>query len=241
MGNLLETRPRGVSWWRELAAEQGHNTFLMAFSRGKDSIAATLSLLEAGFDLIPFTMIGVPGLSFVEESLTYYERVLFGGRHIIRAMYPHFARIFTEGAYQPPERLAIAEACGFGFDISHIQNSILQGLDMPADTYTAIGVRAFDNMMRRKIIAVNGPVVASKRQFYSIWDMSIAQLINIITRHDVNLPPDYRLWGHSFYEIQPEYLFAIREHYPDDYRKILEWFPLAQAEMFRFDHMVNAA
>jgi hypothetical protein len=46
---------------------------LLAFSRGKDSIATALAP-RGRIDVVPFTYIHVPGLSFVEESLAYYEK-----------------------------------------------------------------------------------------------------------------------------------------------------------------------
>lgn len=45
------------------------------------------------------------------------------------------------------------------------------------------------------------------------------------------------MWSHSFFELVPEFLARVRTHYPADYKRILEWFPLAEAEMFRWDRM----
>lgn len=54
-------------------ARQGRPV-LLAFSRGKDSIAAWLALRDAGVDVRPFHLYLVPGFTFVEESLAEYER-----------------------------------------------------------------------------------------------------------------------------------------------------------------------
>jgi hypothetical protein len=63
------------------------------------------------------------------------------------------------------------------------------------------------------------------------------RLVDSIHHSGIKLPVDYQMWGHSFFELMPEFLVSIREHFPDDYRKILDWFPLAEAEMFRYDRM----
>jgi hypothetical protein len=211
---------------------------MIAFSRGKDSIGTSVGLLDAGFDLCPFAMIGVPNLSFIEESLAYYETKLFGGKHIIRTLYPHFAKIVTEGAYHYPDWLPVGDAAALYFDVGDITEAIARHEGLSPLTYTAIGVRAADNMLRRKIIAVNGPVIKSKRQFYAIWDWTVDTLTERIVRFGVKLPPDYRIWSHSFFELTSEYIIGVKKHYPDDYKKILEWFPLAEAEVFRYEKML---
>jgi hypothetical protein len=48
---------------------------LLAFSRGKDSIAVALALRD-DIEVIPFHYDDLPGLEFVEESLAYYEKNL---------------------------------------------------------------------------------------------------------------------------------------------------------------------
>ena len=235
----LSHRPRGVEWWRDLARQQGHNTFLIAFSRGKDSLSAAIALRDAGFDLIPFTFIGTPGLSFIEDALDYYERNLFGGRHIARVVGPGFLHLMRHGMYALPQWLPVTDALKVAvntdtFDV-HIQDCLLAQHGLPPATMTAKGIRALDNLWRRRILVMNGPVVYKKRQFYTNWDWSISKVIEVITGAGLKLPPDYHLWGHSYFDGQPEFLFAIRKHYPDDYRKILEFFPLMEAAMFRFD------
>ena len=48
---------------------------LLGFSRGKDSIAAWLYLRGFFSEVIPFHCSSIPHLSFVDESLDYYEDV----------------------------------------------------------------------------------------------------------------------------------------------------------------------
>lgn len=78
---------------------------LLAFSTGKDAIAAWLALREK-FDAVhPYYLYLVPGLEFVEESLDYYER--FFGTKIVRLPHPSLHRWLNSFTFQPPERVAV--------------------------------------------------------------------------------------------------------------------------------------
>jgi hypothetical protein len=236
MPNKIDYRPRGPIWWRELADEQGSDKFQIAFSGGKDSIACAIALRDAGYDLYPHAYIEIPGMSFVEETLVYYERTLFGGRHITRVLLPAFCRDLMNGAWQPPQRLPLCAAMAdtLSYDDYDVQEALISERGLPEDTYTAIGFRAADNPMRRRIIVINGPVTASKRQFSAIWDWKIDQVIDAITRSGLKLPTDYAIWQHSF-QAAGEFFLGVKTHYPDDWRRLLEWFPLAEAEIFRHE------
>jgi tRNA(Ile)-lysidine synthase TilS/MesJ len=72
---------RGNELIAEYKRRYGDKT-LLAFSRGKDSIAVALALRDK-IEVVPFHYDDLPGLEFVEESLAYYEKHLFG-RHILR-------------------------------------------------------------------------------------------------------------------------------------------------------------
>lgn len=54
---------------------------LLAFSTGKDAIAAWLAIREHFDEVIPYYLYLIPDLEFVEESLAYYEK--FFGTKII--------------------------------------------------------------------------------------------------------------------------------------------------------------
>lgn len=85
-------------------------TILLSFSRGKDSLAAYVQLRRHGFRIVPVHYYLVPGLSFIRESLDYYERVF--GCHIYDLPNPSLYRMLDELIYQPPERCRHIEAAG---------------------------------------------------------------------------------------------------------------------------------
>ena len=80
---------------------------LLAFSTGKDAIAAWLAIREHFDRVHPYYLYLVPGLEFVEESLAYYER--FFGVKIARLPHPSVHRWLNNFTFQPPERCAVIE------------------------------------------------------------------------------------------------------------------------------------
>ena len=67
MTTTIEGQPTSAEVRESLAAEG--RPVLLAFSRGKDSIAAWLALRAAGVDVIPYHMYLVPDLAFVAALL----------------------------------------------------------------------------------------------------------------------------------------------------------------------------
>ena len=237
MPNRIDYRPRGPEWWRSIADEQGSDKFLIAFSGGKDSIACAIALSEAGYDLHPHAFIEIPGMSFVEESLAYYERVLFGGCYITRVMLPAFCRDLMNGVRQPPHRLPLCNAMeNIDYSDFDVQEALIEEKGLPEETWTAVGFRAADNPMRRRLIVMNGPWTKSKRQFSAIWDWNMDRLVETISRSGVKLPHDYQIWPHNFTG-SDEFFLGVKTHYPDDWRRLLEWWPLAEADIFRHERM----
>lgn len=236
---LLHTRPHGPAWWRALADDQGGDAFVMAFSRGKDSVACAIALIEAGYDLYPVYYVIVPGLSFVEEALDYYERHLFHGRRVTRAMSPRILPHIHDGRYLPPHLVPIAQATqdSLDFDDVDIQLMVVDHNGLPPDTMTAIALRASDNIMRRRLIALNGPVAVKKNQFYAIWDWTLPRCIETIRKAGIKLPADYQMWSRSFMVDVPDFMLKVKANYPADWKKMLEFFPLMEAIAFRAEMM----
>ena len=80
---------------------------VLAFSAGKDSIAAWLALRELGIEVRPVYKFLVPGLAFVERSLAYYESHF--GVPIARVPHPSLFRWLRILTFQAPEHCRILE------------------------------------------------------------------------------------------------------------------------------------
>lgn len=205
---------------------------LLSFSCGKDSIAAWLAIRDQ-FAITPFYLELIPGLSFIEESLRYYER--YFGSHIIRVTHPSLYRMLNHFVFQPPERVAVIRAAklpNFDHDMVAAMVAIQAGLVNP---YVISGVRAADSPNRRTSINKYGPVNWKRRMVYPIWDMKMDQLLALLAKSKVALPIDYRLFGRSYDGLDFRFVVKIRDHYPADYQKILDWFPLVELELWRYE------
>lgn len=216
----------------QMAAEC--DTIVLAFSTGKDSIAAWLQARRYFRKVVPYYAYCVPGLSFVERSLDYYEE--FFGTHIVRVPHKAFFDWLNCNIYQPPERKrAITELQlpGDEYNDLTIGDMIRLYGELPEAAYTAVGVRAADSPQRRLAISRYGAIHHSKKRFYPVYDWKKADVLAAIDEAGVKLPVDYKLFGRTFDGIDYRFLKPIKENFPEDYERIIELFPLADLELFR--------
>lgn len=204
---------------------------ILSFSAGKDSIAAWLQLRRYFPRIVPFHMYLVPGLEFVEEGLAYFER--FFGVPVIRMPHPSLFRWFGNLVFQPPEHcLTIEQADLPRFDYPDVEGAVRAKVGLPG-AYVAVGSRAADSPIRRSSISQHGPIQHDRRSFLAVYDWVIADVIRELAAAKVRLPVDYTMFGRTFDGLDYRFLKPIAERYPRDYAKILEWFPLADLEIFR--------
>ena len=90
--------------------------------------------------------------------------------------------------------------------------------------------------MRRIGLTTHGCINHSQKRFYPVYDWKKADLLREIDNAGVKLPVDYRMFGRTFDGLDYRFLAPIKEHYPEDYQKILSWFPLADLEIRRREH-----
>lgn len=206
---------------------------LLSFSTGKDAIAAWLALRDDGFEVVPFYLYSVPGLGFVEESLTYYER--FFRVRIHRFPQPSLYRKLRAAVFQPPGDLGALDAAGVPRCLRDaLDSDIRQSLALPSG-WIATGVRATDSPARFAALKHHGTLNPKTRKFFAVYDWKLGEVVGAIEKAGVKLPVDYQLFGRTFDGIDARFLGPIRERFPEDYRRILEFFPLADLELFRRD------
>lgn len=210
------------------------DTCILAFSTGKDSIAAWLQLRKYFKTIVPYYCYTVPGLSFVEDSLNYYEE--FFRTRIYRIEHRSFYRMLNALVFQSPQhfaRLKEMDLPGDEYDDALIGELIREAGQLPAAAYVATGVRMADSPMRRIGLKTHGAINHNQKRFYPVYDWKKADLLAAIDDAGVKLPIDYKLFGRTFDGLDYRFLKPIKEHFPDDYAKIIEWFPLAELELYR--------
>lgn len=213
---------------------------LLAFSRGKDSIAAWLALRESGLfqEIIPYHMDLVPGLKWIAADLDYYE-VWFGTR-IIRLPHISFYRQMGELVFQPPHREDVIRELGFDrltrLSYRDVQEWLCEDLGWnPKTAWTAAGVRAADSPQRRIHIVKDKGKSHKHRQFYPCFDFLKKDVYEIIERYGVRLPRDYELFGRSFDGLDYRFVGPLKKHMPEEYERVKFWYPLVEAEILRHE------
>lgn len=228
--------PPGEQIISEIVEKTG-DTSILSFSCGKDSIAAYLAIRDRFENIVPYFLYLVPGLEFVEESLDYFEGVF--GRKIIRLPHPHFYGWLNDGVFQSPGNMAVIKAAQLPkFDYLDIHAAVCFKEDLPDTTMIASGVRAADSPFRRLAISTHGAISWNRKQYYPVWDWKKDRLIDEIRKSGIRLPVDYDLFSRSFDGLDLRFLLPLKQKRPKDYQKILEFFPLAEVEIFRYEKAI---
>jgi len=207
------------------------DTCFLSFSAGKDSIAAWIQVRRYFKRVIPFYLYLVPGLAFIEEGLRYYED--FFKTEIIRLPHPSLWRMLKHFVFQPPERCAIIEDANLpNWDYRRLEAYVRSQSDAP-DAFVAIGSRTADSPIRLANMKRFGTLTPARRSFFAVYDWKIDDVVRELRAANCKLTVDYRMFGRSFDGIDYRFLGPIKERYPEDYARILDWFPLADLEIFR--------
>ncbi len=225
--------------FEDIASQTGGRC-LLAFSRGKDALAAWLVLRESGLfhEIVPYHLNLIPGLRWIEDDLEYYEQ--WFGTKIIRLPHISFYRQIGELVFQPPHRESIIRELGFDqltrLTYRDVQEWLCDDLGWDAKTaWTASGVRAADSPQRRIHIVKDKARSHKHRQFYPAFDMLIGDVRAIIERYGVRLPRDYEVFGRSFDGLDYRFVGPLKKHMPEEYERIKFWFPLVEAEILRHE------
>ncbi len=223
----------GVKPSQVLRDELRGETVILAFSRGKDSVAAWLALREAGVEVLPYHMYLVPDLAFVDKSLSYFAE-WFGCGPILNLPHPSLYRWLSNLVYQSPERCGVIERCGLVVpDYEDMNPIVREHFGLPPDTWVCNGVRAADSPNRRMAITSHGPVNHKAGTQQIVWDWKIADVRGAIAAAGVKLPPDYPWFSRSFDGIDRRFTEKLKTYAPDDYQRVLSWFPLADLDLAR--------
>ena len=223
---------------REIAKRSG-GVCLLQFSRGKDSLAAWL-LLRKFMRVIPVHQCSLPGLSFVNQSLEYYER--FFGTPIERIQSSQVLQAVRAGVFQSLEDEDYNDQIDFEpFDDHAIADYVRAKHGVPR-AWCAFGIAANDNINRRAWMKNVKGRNEKYRSFYPCWNWKLADILDAITEAGLKLPRDYlisnrslsQMIGVKFLERMPAADMAIIE----------EWFPLIRAGFarneFRKKHLAAA-
>lgn len=208
------------------------DTVILSFSIGKDSIGAWLQMRKYFKRIVPYYFYLVPGLGFVETALKYYEG--YFGTEIAQLPHPSLYRMLNNLVFQAPENCSAVEDAELEeHDYDNIVRTWKRDVGLGRDMFVAHGTRANDSLMRRTSVKKWGSLNPRRRTFMPIYDWNKARLKEFLIENNIKLAVDYEMFGRSFDGIDYRFLAPIRERFPADYKKILEYFPLAELEILR--------
>lgn len=220
----------------EIVRQQYGNKLILGFS-GKDSLAAWLFLREQGFEIIPYMLYTVPGLRIDVEAREYYQE--FFGTKIYYLPHPLFYSMLRYFHWQPPHAAALLWRMNLlKYDFAYVENLIAEEQGMGENYLSVVGYLASDNLGRNSFINRSGTIGTVHRKYYfAIWDWTFSEVMEIIHKYGAKLPRHYRIWGNTGTGRPFEYagLKRLRDMAPDDYARVLKWFPLLEAEFIRYE------
>lgn len=220
---------------------------LVSFSCGVDSIAMWLRIKEINdktglFDMgkaVLFYMYYVPGLPFVEDYLDYFEQR--EGVKVARVPHNLFLEALANWHWQSPLRSKAIEQLqktGLRFATptkEAIEGYIKASMGYPVDAYTCVGIKAGDSAMRRMAMRKTQGLNTNKRKFYTIADYENRDVVDIIKRHGIKVPIDYRLFGISYENLQYRFAKVLSEQCPESWAICKQWFPSIGLSIARYE------
>ena len=197
---------------------------LVGFSTGKDSIV-TLDLCTKYFKrVIAFFMYQVPGMSFQEATIKYYENKY--GLHILRV--PHFetSEFLRYGLYREPDYSVPIISTKEMYDYLREKTGIY---------WIACGERISDSIVRNAMIKHSGSIDVKRGRFYPIAYWNKKDVQNYIRVHKLPIGQDSRKLNHSFRDLSGESLSMLKDVYPKDYEKVEKLYPMCGAAVKRWN------
>lgn len=203
-----------------IAARMRGLDVLVGVSGGKDSIVTLDLARKYAASVRGFFMYCVPGLGFQNRYLDYLSRRY--EIEIDRVPHPIRSRWLRQGTYRlAPDRQA---------PILSFADVYEQLRAETGSEWIVAGEKKRDSLQRRGMLTKSGGFDEKRLWICPLSDWSNRQVYCYLKERGIPLPPDYRLsLTTSFGGLYHEELSAIKERYPDDWKKILQEHPFLEA------------
>jgi hypothetical protein len=189
----------------------------------------------------------LPGLGFVERSLSYYEKFFGLEEPMPRFLHPDTSQAFGTLRWQLLENEDILDEIEWWtYTPAEVCDGLRAELELP-DVWVAWGISLYDSLFRRsnvkhKIGAIDEEgnlTIEAGRQpkslgFYPCFDWRKHQLMEMIDASGVKLPGDYLMARRSVNGVpMVEYMEPMMRLYPEDYARLEAAFPLIGCQWAR--------
>lgn len=206
----------------------------IGFSLGKDSLACALILKDLNIDFIPFYFFHVPDIDFIKKQIDYYESVF--KREIIQMPHPMLYDRLRHQDYQ--FKLVANEMANIDFPKMTFEDLInihLIDENDDGEYYDVVGMRSSESFNRRMFFKKNGAIHDKNKKIYPIHNWKNQDVKDYIASKNIKLTDDYNIWNRSWDGLKYQFLFGVKDNYPNDYEKIKDFFPLIDLELKRYE------
>ncbi|NUP12968.1 MAG: phosphoadenosine phosphosulfate reductase family protein [Polyangiaceae bacterium] len=203
-------------------ARARHEACLVSFSGGKDSLAV-LDLCSRTFERVEcFFMYFVPGLECVERQLEY-ARKRWG---VIIRQYPHWvlADVIHNGTFGK-------DWVGYE-DVPIIELSDIHAMarEESGIALIATGAKKTDSLWRRRMLQAQGK--AGETLIYPVVEWKKLDVLAYLSAHKIP-KPDSSGRNATGIDLSAPSLLWLHDTYPDDFKRLCELFPFAEAVVWR--------
>ena len=199
------------------------DTVLVGFSGGKES-CVVLDLCFRYFKRVqPYFQYCVPGLSFNERLLRWYENKY--GAEIIQVPVEDMGAMFRYGQYTLPDEF---------FPVVS-ETDVINYLRNETGIYwVCTGERIDDSIERRARLKRTGTIDADAGRMFPVAYWKRNECYDYIKFKKLYLGKEQKVLHHSLRIFNPKDMSYIKENMPDDYEKITRVFPFSGAIIERY-------
>lgn len=206
----------------------------VGFSLGKDSLCCATILRNLKVEYIPIYFYIVPDLEFIEKTIILYEKLL--NIKIIRLPHPMMYDFLRHQDFQYPKMIDYLEAANLPkLTFEQLTNCYLESIG-EENLFDVVGMRACESFNRRKYFQKYSTGIRhDERKIFPIFNWSKGDVLKYLSVNKIPLSDDYKIWNRSYDGMKYQFLIGVKNHYPEDYKKIMEYFPLLDVEIFRYE------
>lgn len=216
----------------------GVKKITMGFSTGKDSVVGYDIMKKAGIEIIPIYFYIVPELEFIENNIKIYED--FFQTKIHRLPHPILYDYINKQDWQPLHRIkTFAEFKLKRLNFRQLTDVFLNFNNITDVFFDANCMKEADSINRRLLLRKKDYVDYNTKTVYPCKLLTNTEIYDYLKINNIPKTDDYKYFGRSWDGLNYHFLFGVKKYYPNDYAKILEYFPLIELEIMRYKMYIH--
>lgn len=219
--------------------DNGHDTVTLSFSTGRDSSVCLHLLQQRGIRVIPFFFYIVPNMQFVNDTIRRQED--FYKVKIIQLPHPILYDFVRYQDLQTFSRADRFDQWYYGgkvhrMDFGDQRELYFKSINDRREYFNGVGLKQSDSLRRRLMIRkLSNGVDVARKLIYPASDFTKVTVREYCTKNRLYLSDDYKIFGRSFDMVKHDFVLGIKRFYPNDYRRLQQYFPLVEMEILRYE------